>query len=263
MSKAQSLKIKYDDKYIAFIDVLGFESLVDSKSTEEIENYFSVILDEIAYSDKKNDIQSLLVSDSIILSCPNTELDFKILLKTIKDIQSQLALKNIWIRGAVTFGKIFIDPEKGIVVGPGQITAYKLEKVARYPRVIIDPIIIPKFAENRKKFFEVINNGVDLIFSLTGFDAGSPIEEDIFIKYLDAEIKNAYMPNQRNNNSVIDSLTKSLSRNLYSKSFHLEKYYWVKKYLAILVGNIEMSWMKSSKNSDGMFSPNLKKIEDI
>src|SRR6187402_2334501 len=89
------LKNNLTDKYVAFIDVMGFKNLVDRKRIDDVETYFSritEILEEIKRD--KATIASLMISDSIILIAPDTLEDFTKLLTAIRRIQSALLNKK-------------------------------------------------------------------------------------------------------------------------------------------------------------------------
>ena len=147
--------ITYEKSYVAFLDVLGFKNLIYSKEDadkEKVENYFGVVNSAIEYLktiDAKQDIGSIVISDSIILSVPfgkskkdNIE-KLKQLCIAISLIQFGLALKDIWLRGGISFGDTFFDKHNNQVVGEAYINAYLLEeKLAITPRVILDNKIL-------------------------------------------------------------------------------------------------------------------------
>ena len=77
-------------------------------------------------------------------SCLRDNIDkFRQLCIAVGIIQKHLAVKNIWMRGAISSGDTYFDSIKGQIVGPAYINAYLLEnKSAVSPRVIIDSKII-------------------------------------------------------------------------------------------------------------------------
>ncbi len=97
------------EKYVAFLDVLGFKEIVSKRNLNSLETYFNTIQQtlELIRQDKKN-IESLLISDSTILISPDTKEDFKTLLRAVQTIQAKLAQQNIWIRGAISFGDVYL-----------------------------------------------------------------------------------------------------------------------------------------------------------
>ncbi|WP_413944776.1 hypothetical protein [Bdellovibrio sp. HCB-162] len=88
------------------------------------------------------------MSDSIVLALKvhQEKQFFKQLaemIRTIANMQYELALElNIWTRGAISVGSLFINPEENILVGQAYVDAYHLERSADFGRVILDPKII-------------------------------------------------------------------------------------------------------------------------
>ncbi|MEY3422823.1 MAG: hypothetical protein RIR48_3152 [Bacteroidota bacterium] len=227
--KELNLKENFQDKYVAFIDVMGFTNLVNKGSIEHLESYFlkiTEILDNMSYV--KSEIQSLLISDSIILIAPDNPYSFKLLLTAIRRIQSALLLKKILIRGAVSFGQIYYEPYKSIIVGKGYIKAYLLEGEAIYPRIIIDPSIIKKFGQDKMDFLYQINghqdyiNGDKLIYTKSKF---SQISDDgIFVDYADKMISQSEI------STSLKKVYEVLVDNLYGEQKLYSKYVWLRDY---------------------------------
>jgi len=148
-------EIKYRDSYVAFLDVLGFKNLVFSQNKKDktkLEHYFGIVNEAIKYLNDipvKSEIGSIIISDSIILSVNKSgvkDQDIKIvrhLCVAVGLIQMHLALKNIWLRGAISSGKAHFDSLNNQIVGPAYINAFLLEEnLAINPRIILDNKII-------------------------------------------------------------------------------------------------------------------------
>ena len=147
--------INYEKSYVAFLDVLGFKKLVMSKNKKEklkLEQYFGIVNSAIEYLKEipsKRNIGSIIISDSVILSVPHgqdrqTNINkLRHLCVAVGIIQQHLALKNIWLRGAISSGDTYFNSDKRQIVGPAYINAYLLEgSVAVSPRVVLDSKII-------------------------------------------------------------------------------------------------------------------------
>ncbi|MFD4820139.1 hypothetical protein [Peribacillus butanolivorans] len=142
---------EYDQYLVAFIDILGFRSIVE-KSANNIE-YFSKILHAtqiiehfVGYEKKKSEGRKVEVtqfSDSLVISRPFLEAnDLWQIIMNLDLVQKTLASDvGIMIRGGLTAGKLY---HKGsISFGPAFVDAYYLEsKVAKNPRIIIDPKLL-------------------------------------------------------------------------------------------------------------------------
>jgi hypothetical protein len=232
MAKVSSefdLKHNLKDKYVAFIDVMGFSNLVNKGNVENLESYFSKItevLDKLRIN--KADIESFLISDSIILIAPDSPKSLKQLLGAIRQIQFALLWRKIIVRGAVSFGQVYYNKEKNIIVGKGFIKAYLLEGEAFFPRVIIDPAIIKKFGGDKRDFIEEINGTTEYNFGLrviyTKSEQSRIVDDSIFIDYANKTIRKQEI------NGNIKKVYELIVENLYSEQKLFSKYVWLRDY---------------------------------
>lgn len=163
----------YQKSFVAFIDILGFKEIIDSKTCDdiykliddfinksyEIENintHSFYLAENVNQTSEKSELvrfdrnyQNLFhFSDTLIWTYPlnfeNGTLEyFKILSETISHLrvlQQVLFDSGIIIRGGLTIGDIFITNER--FFGPGIVEAYQLEKDAFYPRIKIDDVLL-------------------------------------------------------------------------------------------------------------------------
>jgi hypothetical protein len=145
------VEVEYEDRLVAFIDILGFKELVkQSISSYEAMNkiYYAMqtilnvkTIEEHFYSSEiVRPYQATVTtfSDSIVISYLvglHGSL-FRILLDIIH-LQLELAYQGILIRGGITIGKAYHDGQ--IIYGPAMNDAYSLESAsAIYPRIIVD-----------------------------------------------------------------------------------------------------------------------------
>lgn len=161
---------KYENRIVAFIDILGFENIIKStlKSQIELENlgnaiayihdYFNSV--KQSYADSSI-FQLSQFSDSIVISVSmKNSHEMLTIFKHIKTIQINLLSKGILLRGGIVKGKLIHN--ENMLVGPGMINAYKLEsKCALHPRIVIDPKVLWQFRRV---------NGVKQIERLKDFD---------------------------------------------------------------------------------------------
>ncbi|MBR2566586.1 MAG: hypothetical protein IKE29_18490 [Paenibacillus sp.] len=160
----------YQNKLVAFVDILGFSNLVkesetnDSKaqmllsSLRDIESFIKreEELYERSESIGNNTVSKLKVnytqfSDSIILSTDIVvpEIDglkfhninnIMNMCTLLSYLQARFLNEGVLLRGGLTWGPIF--HEKNICFGPAFIKAYLLEsELANTPRIVIDPSI--------------------------------------------------------------------------------------------------------------------------
>lgn len=209
-------------KYVAFLDVLGFKELVHQKG-EKLDLYFTIIDQAIEDIRKdKPEIQSQIVSDSIIIACDISDHNLGLLFTAVQSIQAKCAMQNIWLRGAITEGDIYFSQHPNIVVGNGLTQAYLMESQAIFPRVIINPLIIQRF-KTREKFIEKYNTSkATLIFQ--PHDSSNFIPKDaIFIAFLEKIV-------DQNLDDTLKILLNHVKIELYSGQQHYQKYLWLKNY---------------------------------
>ena len=160
-----------ENRFVAFLDILGFTEIIksieldnnknnpDLKRIKSILNFMDEETSDPNYcADLPIYIQTddglverelgvprlTYVSDCIIISAEATLDGFKGLSRKIHKITADLAYDGIFCRGAITKGKLFHHDK--VIFGSSYIRAYKLEEEkAKYPRVIIDPDIVEYF----------------------------------------------------------------------------------------------------------------------
>ncbi len=164
-------EVKYENRLVAFIDILGFSEIVkESKyNTDKINLIYSVLnylkdwetsenwnlkLIEIEEDAQKRGVDSFEItgktnstsfSDSIVVSVivdGNVNEVTSTLIANLAYIGAILIEQGILFRGGLTIGNI-IHNEFGTVFGQGLIDAYLLESnSAKYPRIIISDKLI-------------------------------------------------------------------------------------------------------------------------
>ena len=141
----------YKERYIAFIDILGFKDIIHKTYKSEIE--FKRLKDTIEYIDflRKRNYESplgaelsktefSLFSDSIVLSYPDGS-PFSILFE-ISSLCVELIDRGYIFRGGITFGPLIHEGQ--ICYGPAMNRVVALEKQAQYPRVMVEPIVVQR-----------------------------------------------------------------------------------------------------------------------
>ena len=244
-------EINYKKSYVAFLDVLGFKNLIFSTKSEDkdkLEEYFGIVNSAIKYLESipsKNaiGIGSIVISDSIILSVPfgNSNNDnierLRHLCVAIALIQHGLAVKDIWIRGAISCGDTYFNKQTHQVIGKAYIQAFVLEeKLANVPRVILDNKIIKELKFNSAtQLIQIINSeqftnwSSSILFDWDNKDFNlATIEKDIplFIDYLDFPVSYKGTNFSRN---IHDNVLK----NIYNNTHLYKKFKWVASYYVL------------------------------
>ncbi|HEX8671566.1 MAG TPA: hypothetical protein VF710_06745 [Longimicrobium sp.] len=140
----------YSDAVITFFDILGFGSLVATRTAAEIYSIvanFQNTYDTLTGPYPPDELRSVkrfsLFSDSAVriayFDPAVPELASMIVLQEIIScmyIQLMLLRERVYIRGGMAVGGIFFAGTK--LFGPGLLEAYNLEnKLARYPRIAV------------------------------------------------------------------------------------------------------------------------------
>lgn len=221
-----------EDKYVVFLDVLGFTKMVHKKD-ELLDQYYEIMFQYTDRLKESNQIQSLLISDSTILCASVSNENLTALFVAIQDIQIACAIKGIWIRGAISIGDCAIVESQKLAVGNGLIKALILEKEAKVPRVIIDPKIVAHY-RTREAFVQQFNsnfvgpgsmpNLIPLIADPTIFKDSS-FTDAFFVTYAEklalAQIEN------------VNAVYLHIKTALYGDYSTYSKYFWLKNYFTI------------------------------
>lgn len=229
------MKIEYEDRIVAYIDVLGFSRLVYASDNVHIEAYFSYVVDDLKGQLAGTSFDYLLISDSIVLSATNTLDNLKLLVKLLSKIQAKLLSRGILLRGAVASGNLYVNRPYSVVVGPGLIRAYELERSAAYPRIIMD-----------RQFIAVYyGSTTGMIDDFVGWLASDEIERyadgAIYINYPRyVAIHNTFYLNNR-----MENILALLTEHYYSNE-HYEKYDWL---LSHLIYQFNLSLTESDSDS--------------
>ena len=180
----------------------------------------------------------MLLSDSIILTVPFGEdydeniNNLRQLCIAILSIQRKLVKHDIWMRGGISYGDTFFNESTNQIVGSGYIDAYLLEeKMAKYPRVILDNKIIKALkCKNSTRLIEKINNynkdypshfGNVLYDWSNAYNLNVSLEKDIPL-FID------YIPNDK---KTILKIKQLIEKNTSQNIAVYDKFKWVAKYL--------------------------------
>lgn len=142
---------KYEECYIAFLDMLGFKKLINDSSCDEIAEIFSKFSNrkplKAAYFRGK-DIISENTADALKVKVMSDSICFYIdvnvtnallcIIMSCMNFQYELYKNDIpiFLRGAIVRGNLYVN--KDVIFGPGLTQAYLLEENnAKYPRIIL------------------------------------------------------------------------------------------------------------------------------
>jgi len=168
---------------VAFLDVLGFKEMITEMSLEELSKKYEYLINitdamnkPLLFLNNENNKETItlfpdcesseklcvknIFSDSIILIAnDNSELScLKLLVYVWKLSQVFIAFK-MPLRGAITYGEIYVNTEKNIFLGQALTRAYELEESQQWIGVMIDSNLKDKYSD----LFNLINEEENLL----------------------------------------------------------------------------------------------------
>lgn len=191
---------KFTKSIVAFIDILGFQNLVD-KTTNKLEEKTISNLDTALKTGFESAKKSFLnkeckeckvsmFSDCICFSCPyiyssasevEIEDGLSSFLLSVLFSLTQLTKIGLMVRGGITIGNHFQNER--LIFSPALIKAYKLESTqAIYPRILIDDSFIIEI----NKHFPNVPSHSESEYVLDWFRKDT--DGKIFLNYLPDEI---------------------------------------------------------------------------
>lgn len=139
--------INLEYNLVAFIDLLGFTSMVKSdlespKGSEKyLDRLFRVHNRTRSLFEKELKLNLVQFSDSVVIATPYLPEKLPIFIEVISKYQFDLFCEGILARGGIALGKHFY--EDGFMYSLGLIEAYKIESsISRYPRTIVSPDLL-------------------------------------------------------------------------------------------------------------------------
>jgi hypothetical protein len=142
----------YEDRVLAFVDVLGWKNLLDESVCHAgvfhlIRSACSTMrLPSLLTGDHDVDagaVHAAHFSDTFVLSAaPGDEAAIVFLLGYVRSLCSVLLKAGHYTRGAIVCGALF--HEHDVIFGPALVEAHCLEKKeAKYPRILVTPAARP------------------------------------------------------------------------------------------------------------------------
>lgn len=136
---------QYEDRLVAFIDILGFKDLVadtetDARKLQHLTAALDGLYNRIWLWEADGSYSSFAFtqfSDSIVISSlAGTADSFEMLQQLLLGVMELVDSYDVLVRGGIARGQLIHDSV--MVVGPAMVEAYHLEsKKAIYPRIII------------------------------------------------------------------------------------------------------------------------------
>ena len=134
----------YREKYVAFVDMLGFSALVQSTADDPKKRAKIVAaMDRLSVSTCENPALGMNLtyfSDCIVISTDLTEAGLYEILESLTTIAENLLQIDILVRGGLTLGNIHHDGQ--FMFGPAMLEAYGMEcRETIFPTILVLSLI--------------------------------------------------------------------------------------------------------------------------
>lgn len=122
--------LRYRNRWFAYLDLLGFTRHVQNSSIEDVLLMYSEALERMKTActpgKKQVGIINSWFSDTFIIYTRTDSLeDFMHLESASRIFFELLILKNIPVRGCISYGKLYSQSKQNIFIGPALIEAHK------------------------------------------------------------------------------------------------------------------------------------------
>lgn len=232
---------KYENRLVAFIDILGFSNLILRSEKEPARIPWLInILNAIKYNEgikerfgKKLDVRMEFTafSDCFVLSSRIPEDPVNASLYQIALICTLLLKSGLFARGAVVEGNIY--HRENVVLGPGLLDAYgKEQKEAIYPRIIVSKNLVKKY------YHEIKVPELDKIINKWSATLLRKDEDNIY--FLDTIFSVPHSLKNADEKEHVELTKKHIEKQIKenkNKIDILNKYIWFKRYFNNIIGD--------------------------
>jgi len=234
-STTETPKREYENKLIAWIDVLGMSKKIidsgkDDSGAEDIltnirklgncvENSCEELL-------KQSKLEYIQLNDGFIIVCALDCID--VLCRILCEIQWKVLVEiKMPIRGALTAGQMIISNEPKVIIGPAFIKAYLLEdENAIFPRILLSDEVY-KYIDKKKINFQYISKDTDNLKYLD------------YLKYeFDLENNHRNFDYKLKVHGIKQLVLENYNMNINNKTNIAQKYGWIINKLSELKVNI-------------------------
>lgn len=203
------------EKYVGYLDILGFKSWLNSNDVYEAKDYFN------SYSDafhetwnrcKTNGIHCIMVSDCAVIYSDDVEKEkLKNLINVAVEISIDLFQKtSILIRGAICKGDFEMlknagdsNIEERLFTGKAYVEAFKLEEEAKIAGIALDENVSRDIGKHIKELETRITKQEDVIKAkkytlIRYFSYDYLLEDNHLDKFVNLMIESNWLPHYYN-----------------------------------------------------------------
>lgn len=150
MEEIDIKKDAFKDRWVSYFDLLGFSDLVRTEGELHVFNTITTVIEE---SKRKLNsgghiIERVWFSDSFIFYSPgDSNYDFSKFQQLSLYFFFALIRKEIPVRGALAYGKVYADKDNNIIFGEGLIEAYRYAENQDWIGLILTPTAVQRMEE--------------------------------------------------------------------------------------------------------------------
>jgi hypothetical protein len=130
--------LQYADRYVAYLDILGFTVLTE-KAHEDL-SYREFLRDLIKHinatlprASEQSNFRFIQFSDCIVLSAKQDRQGLEVIIQAVTILVTQMLDRATLLRGGIALGNLHHDDE--MMFGPGFLAAYAFDKKGSGPHV--------------------------------------------------------------------------------------------------------------------------------
>jgi hypothetical protein len=234
MASSSQVQTPYTERYVAFLDVLGFSAKVRrSAASAEVARALAESLDRIGdrwkdiglkntHTAMGDDFQAQSFSDCTVMSSAATRRGLEYFLLMVSQFCLDLMGRGLLVRGGIAKGLLY-HTEKA-VFGPAFLAAYDLEqRIASVPRVVVDKATHLDFEQQSapEVYDQFIKPGLR-------HDDDGPVFVDVFAGH---RILEGHIPSRvaLNGKNIRATIQRELDDSIYDPA-HYKKLQWLATY---------------------------------
>lgn len=147
---------RYQERYCAFVDILGFGTLIErlregQTAFEFLQGLLAQVHNPLPALQQSwdTDFHAQSISDAVALSTLPNEMGLVQLLNATEQLTLDLLQQGFFVRGIILRGKLFHDDK--MAFGETLVRAYEIERqVVRFPRVMLTKDVVEDLLRFRK-----------------------------------------------------------------------------------------------------------------
>lgn len=139
-------KISRSSKWVSYLDLLGFQSLVQGSTIDTVLEIYQTVLSSLENHSRKRlqgEVRAAWFSDTFILyTNSGSDRDFSIIEQSSRLFFLELVRREIPVRGALTYGPLYANKKLNVFIGEGLIDAYRYGEGQDWLGFVLTPLAV-------------------------------------------------------------------------------------------------------------------------